>query len=423
MPSQDISNDSTKRVLPWLVAIAVFMESLDTTILNTAVPAIASALQVAPLSMKAVLSSYTLSLAVFIPVSGWMADRYGTRRVFSAAIGLFTLGSILCGISNSIHMLVICRILQGCGGAVMVPVGRLTRVRTFAKSELIRAMSFVAVPALIGPMLGPVAGGLIVGFLHWRMIFFINVPIGILGLYFVYRHLPDFREEHVDQLDIIGLILFGAGVALLSYVLEVFGEHTLSGREILTLLALSFILLLGYVRHAAAIARPLLRLGLFGIRTFRVSVIGGFIIRLAVGGMPFLLPLLYQVGLGYTPVHSGFLIMPQTLAAMSLKMAMPIVLTRFGYRPSAQLQYRDHWTHSRTLRHHRARYAGVAHCAPSLLLRILFVPAIHEYEYARIRRHRRKRHEHGEHHRQHWTTDGDQLQRCFGLASCSALYP
>src|SRR5262249_3016386 len=182
-----------------------------TTILNTGVPAIAAALEVAPLSMKAVLSSYTLSLAVFIPVSGWMADRYGTRRVFSAAIAVFTIGSALCGISTSIHMLVASRILQGCGGAMMVPVGRLTMVRTFAKSELIRAMSFVPVPALIGPMLGPVAGGLIVGFLHWRMIFFINLPIGLLGLYFIYRHLPDYREERVDQLDIIGLILFGSG--------------------------------------------------------------------------------------------------------------------------------------------------------------------------------------------------------------------
>src|SRR4029434_7562981 len=249
----------------------------------------------APLSMKAVLSSYTLSLAVFIPVSGWMADRYGTRRVFSSAIGLFTIGSILCGISNSIYLLVISRILQGCGGAMMVPVGRLTMVRTFAKSELVRAMSFVAVPALIGPMLGPVVGGLIVGFLHWRMIFFINVPIGILGLYFIYRHLPDYREERIDQLDIIGLILFGAGVALFSCVLEVFGEHTLSSREVLGLLALSIVLLLGYGRHAAATPHPLLRLGLFRIRTFRAAVTGGFITRLGVGGMPFLLPLLYQV--------------------------------------------------------------------------------------------------------------------------------
>ena len=331
MPPQDSSNDSIKRLLPWLVAIAVFMEALDTTILNTAVPAIAEALRVAPLSMKAVLSSYTLSLAVFIPVSGWMADRYGTRRVFSSAIAIFTVGSVLCGISNSIHMLVICRILQGCGGAMMVPVGRLTMVRTFAKSELIRAMSFVAVPALIGPMLGPVAGGLIVGFLHWRMIFFINLPIGLLGLYFIYRHLPDYRER-IDPLDITGLILFGAGVALLSYVLEVFGEHSLGDREVLGLLALSIVLLLGYGRHDAATPHPLLRLGLFRIRTFRAAVIGGFITRLGVGGMPFLLPLLYQVGLGYTPVQSGFLIMPQALAAMSLKMSMPLVLTRFGYR-------------------------------------------------------------------------------------------
>ena len=145
---------SSKRLLPWLVAVAFFMESLDTTILNTAVPAIAEALKVAPLSMKAVLSSYTLSLAVFIPISGWMADRFGTRRVFASAIGLFTLGSFLCGISSNIHVLVACRILQGCGGAMMVPVGRLTMVRTFAKSELIRAMSFVAIPGLIGPMLG-----------------------------------------------------------------------------------------------------------------------------------------------------------------------------------------------------------------------------------------------------------------------------
>src|SRR6202163_4477356 len=163
-----LPSDSSKRLLPWLVAVAFFMESLHTTILNTAVPAIAGALKVAPLSMKAVLSSYTLSLAVFIPISGWMADRFGTRRVFASAIGLFTLGSFLCGISGNIHLLVACRILQGCGGAMMVPVGRLTLVRTFAKSELLRTMSFVSIPALVAPMLGPIAGGLIVGYLHWR---------------------------------------------------------------------------------------------------------------------------------------------------------------------------------------------------------------------------------------------------------------
>src|ERR1035437_5002909 len=162
-----------------MVAVAFLMESLDTTILNTAVPTIAEALGVVPLSMKAVLSSYTLSLAVFIPVSGWMADRFGTRRVFASAIGIFTLGSLLCGLSTNIHVLVGCRILQGMGGALMVPVGRLTIVRTFERSELVRAMSFVTIPALIGPMLGPVVGGLIVGYFHWRGIFFFNLPLRI----------------------------------------------------------------------------------------------------------------------------------------------------------------------------------------------------------------------------------------------------
>src|ERR1700678_960015 len=208
-PTSSTLSAASKRLLPWLVAVAFFMESLDTTILNTAVPAISAALHVGPLSMKAVLASYTLSLAVFIPISGWVADRFGTRRVFAAAIGLFTLGSLLCGISSNIHVLVACRILQGCGGAMMVPVGRLTLVRTFAKGELIRAMSFVAIPALIGPMLGPIAGGLIVGYFHWRVIFFVNVPIGLVGLYMVYLHLPDYREKVTHPLDIIGLILFG----------------------------------------------------------------------------------------------------------------------------------------------------------------------------------------------------------------------
>ena len=322
---------SSKRLLPWLVAVAFFMESLDTTILNTAAPAMAAALKVAPLSIKAVLSSYTLSLAVFIPISGWMADRYGTRRVFASAIGLFTLGSLLCGISSDIHLLVACRVLQGCGGAMMVPVGRLTIVRTFAKSELIRAMSFVAIPGLIGPMLGPIAGGLIVGYFHWRVIFFVNLPIGLVGLCLVYLHLPDYREKS-NRLDIVGLVLFGSGIALLSYVLEVFGEHTLSVSEILGLLAISVALLAGYGLHAAKAAYPLLLLSLFRIRTFRAAVSGSFFTRLGIGGIPFLLPLLYQVGLGYTPIQSGLLMMPQAIAAVSLKMTMPRILARFGYR-------------------------------------------------------------------------------------------
>jgi EmrB/QacA subfamily drug resistance transporter len=325
-------SDTAKWLVPWLVAVAFFMEALDTTILNTAVPAIANALHVVPLSMKAVLSSYTLSLAVFIPISGWMADRFGTRRVFSSAIGIFTLGSLLCGISSNIHVLVACRILQGSGGAMMVPVGRLTMVRTFAKSELIRAMSFVAIPGLIGPMLGPVIGGLIVGYFHWRVIFFVNIPIGLLGLYLIYRHLPNYREKQTNPLDVPGFILFGSGIGLLSYVLEVFGEHTLGAGQILGLLALSAVLLAGYGFRAVRTAYPLLRITLFRLRTFRAAVSGSFFTRLGIGGIPFLFPLLYQVGLGFTPIQSGMMMMPQAIAAMSLKLTMPVILTRFGYR-------------------------------------------------------------------------------------------
>jgi EmrB/QacA subfamily drug resistance transporter len=320
------------RLLPWLVAVAFFMQALDTTILNTAVPSIARALGVAPLSMKAVLATYTLSLAVFIPISGWMAGRFGTRRVFAGAIGLFTLGSLLCGLSRNIHLLVAFRALQGFGGAMMVPVGRLTLVRTFAKSELVRAMSFVAVPSLVGPMLGPIAGGLIVGYLHWSVIFFINVPIGLAGLYLVYRHLPDYREEDSPALDVAGLVLFSSGISLLSYVLEIFGEHRLSAAPITALLVLSALLLAAYGLHAARSLHPLLRLGLFQLRTFRAAVAGSFFTRIGIGGIPFLFPLLYQVGLGYTPIESGLLMMPQAIAAMSLKMTVPRILARFGYR-------------------------------------------------------------------------------------------
>jgi EmrB/QacA subfamily drug resistance transporter len=321
-----------RNLLPWLVAVAFFMESLDTTILNTAVPTVSHALGVTPLAMKSVLASYTLSLAVFIPISGWMADRFGTRRVFASAIGLFSLGSLLCGLSNDIRLLVFCRVLQGCGGAMMVPVGRLTLVRAFAKSELVRVMSFVSIPALIGPMLGPIAGGLIVRYLHWRVIFFVNLPIGILGLILVYLHLPDYREEKTPPLDLVGLILFGSGIALLSYVLEVFGEHTLSAQEIIGLLAISLALLAGYQLHARSTKFPLLDLALFRLRTFSTAVSGSFFTRLGIGGVPFLLPLLYQVGLGLTPVQSGLLIMPQAIASMTMKVFMTRVLTRLGYR-------------------------------------------------------------------------------------------
>ena len=400
---------ASKRLLPWLVAVAFFMESLDTTILNTAVPAISAALGVTPLSMKSVLASYTLSLAVFIPISGWMADRFGTRRVFASAIGLFTLGSLLCGVSTSIHLLVLCRILQGCGGAMMVPVGRLTLVRTFAKSELIRAMSFVAIPGLVGPMLGPVAGGLIVGYLHWRFIFFVNIPIGLVGLLLVYMHLPDYREENTHPLDIVGLILFGSGIALLSYVLEIFGEHTLSVREISGLLAISLSLLGGYLLHARGIPYPLLQLKLFGIRTFRAAVSGSFFTRLGIGGVPFLLPLLYQVGLGFTAIESGLLIMPQALAAMSTKFLMPKILARVGYRGvliSNTVMLGILLFLFATI---GVRTPVLAHRGAGFLLRNVQLPAIHQHEYPRLCGRERRADEQRQLHCQHYAADVDQL--------------
>ncbi len=330
-PAQ-INSWNVKRYLPWVVASALFMEQLDSTIVNTAVPTIAASLLVAPLSLKAIVSSYILSLAVCIPLSGWMADRFGTRRVFGIAVALFTFSSILCGLSLNVPMLVASRILQGMAAAMMMPVGRLAIIRTFPKSELLRAMNFVIIPALIGPLLGPTIGGLIVHWLPWRVIFFINIPVGLTALMLIYRHMPDYRGEDPRPLDVVGLILFGTGTALLSWVLEVFGEHHIDAVSAAILFLVSLSLLGAYGWHARQSSYPLLRLTLFRVRTFRVSVIGGFITRLGVGGLPFLLPLLYQLGFGFPAWQSGLLMMPAVAAAMGMKLISSSVLRRFGYR-------------------------------------------------------------------------------------------
>jgi EmrB/QacA subfamily drug resistance transporter len=327
-----MSTETVKRYLPWVVATTLFMEQLDSTIVNTAVPAMAANLHVTPLSLKAVVTSYILSLAVCIPISGWMADRFGTRRVFAAAVALFTMASMLCGISVSVPMLVAARIVQGIAAAMMMPVGRLTIIRTFAKSELLVAMNFVVLPALIGPLLGPTVGGLIVHWLSWREIFFVNVPVGLVAQWLIHRHLPDYRGDAPRPLDVVGLVLFGAGVALLSWLLEVFGEHHIDVTSAAILLLLALSLLAAYGLHASRTEHPLLRLALFRIRTFRVSVVGGFVTRLGIGGLPFLLPLLYQLGLGLPAWESGLLMMPAAAAAMGMKLLAPRILASLGYR-------------------------------------------------------------------------------------------
>jgi EmrB/QacA subfamily drug resistance transporter len=323
---------AVKRYLPWVVATALFMEQLDSTIVNTAVPAMAASLGVEPLSLKAVVASYIVSLAVGIPISGWIADRFGTRRVFSTAVAIFTLASIACGLSVNVTMLVAARILQGLGAALMTPVGRLAIVRTFAKSELLVAMNFVIIPALIGPLLGPTVGGLIVHWVSWREIFFVNVPMGIAALVIIHRYMPDYHGEGRRPLDFVGLVLFGSGTAILSWLLEIFGEHEISVLEGASLLALSLSLLAAYVWHARQIAFPLLQLALFKLRTFRVSVGGGLVTRLGIGGMPFLLPLLYQIGLGLPAWESGLLMMPSAAAAMTMKFLSSRILRRYGFR-------------------------------------------------------------------------------------------
>ena len=327
-----MDSSAVKTYLPWLVATALFMEQLDATVVNTAIPSIAASLGVTPLSLKSIVTSYILGLAVGIPVSGWMADRFGTRRVFLTAIGIFTSASVLCGLSVNAEMMTAARLLQGLGGAMMMPVGRLAIVRTFPKSELLGAMNFVIIPALIGPLLGPTVGGLMVHWTSWRAIFFINVPFGLIAMYLVWRHMPDYHGDERRPLDVLGLILFSTGTAILSWLLEIFGEHTLSGPTMALLLAVSIGLLATYALHASRIKFPLLRLTLLKVRTFRISVVGGFVTRLGVGGLPFLLPLLYQLGLGLPAWQSGLLMMPSAAAAMGMKLIAPKVLARFGYR-------------------------------------------------------------------------------------------
>ncbi|MCW1915093.1 DHA2 family efflux MFS transporter permease subunit [Luteolibacter sp. GHJ8] len=331
-PVAESDLEKTRRYLPWVVAVALFMQQLDGTIVNTAVPTMAESLGVASLALKSVLTSYTIAIAVLIPLSGWLADKFGTKRVFAFAVAVFTLGSLACGLSVNLPMLVASRVLQGIGAAFMMPVGRIALLKTFPKSGILRAMNFVIIPALLGPLLGPLTGGLIVHWLPWRVIFLINIPIGLLGLWLVKKHMPDHRGAVADPLDARGFILFGAGIALLSWVLEIFGEHRMETGWVAGLAAISLGLIGAYFVHARKSANPLLPVDLFRVRTFRVSVVGGFLTRLGISGMPFLLPLLYQLGMGFSPWQAGLLVMPQALAAIGMKLAVQRIMGHFGHK-------------------------------------------------------------------------------------------
>ncbi|MEP6938615.1 MAG: MFS transporter [Rudaea sp.] len=319
-----------KRLLLWLLASSFFMQMLDSTIVNTAAPSIASALGVAPLSLKTALISYTLSLAVFIPLSAWLADRFGTRRVFFGAIAIFTASSLGCGLAQNLPMLIVARIAQGFGGAMMMPVGRMAILRSFPRSEFVGAMAFATIPGLIGPTIGPLLGGLFSTYWSWRMIFLVNLPFGLVGLWMTRRHMPDFRAPARVPLDLAGFGLFALGIGGFSVALEeIVGANYMQGEAIA---AVALVALAIYAWRSLRVAAPIVDLHLLRIPSFRIAVNGGFATRLGVGSMYFLLTLLFQVGFGYSAVMAGLLQMPQAIAMLSTRFFVATIIRHLGYR-------------------------------------------------------------------------------------------
>ena len=321
------------RIVPLIVATALFMENMDSTVIATSLPAIARALGTNPLALKLAVTSYLLSLAIFIPASGWTADRLGARNVFRAAIGIFVLGSIGCAASHSLEEFVAARIFQGMGGAMMTPVGRLILVRSIDKRLLVHAMSLVTIPALVGPICGPPLGGFITTYASWHWIFIINVPIGLAGLVMATRYIPDVRAERPAPFDYVGFILSGLGIGGLAFGLSVMGLEFLPVGVVAALLGVGAASAAAYVVYATHTAAPILDLGLLKLPTFRASIFGGFMFRLGIGALPFLLPLLLQIGFDLTPFQSGLITFTGALGSMFMKAAVAGVLKRLGYRP------------------------------------------------------------------------------------------
>lgn len=317
--------------LPWIAAMAFFMQALDATILNTALPAIAHSLDRSPLAMQSAIISYTLTVAMLIPVSGWLADRFGTRRIFMLAVSLFTLGSLACALSNSLSMLVVFRIIQGIGGAMMMPVARLALLRAYPRSELLPVLNFVTMPGLVGPILGPVIGGVLVTWASWHWIFLINIPIGIAGLIYARKYMPNFTTPR-RSFDMWGFLLFGLSLVLFSSGMELFGEKLVASWLALAVIFSGIALLLAYIRHARRHPTPLISLNLFKTRTFSVGIAGNIASRLGTGCVPFLMPLMLQVGFGYPALIAGCMMAPTALGSILAKSTVTQILRWFGYR-------------------------------------------------------------------------------------------
>jgi EmrB/QacA subfamily drug resistance transporter len=320
------------RLFPLIVASALFMENMDGTVIATSLPAMAKDLGTDPVILKLAFTTYLLALTVFIPISGWCADRFGARDVFRAAILVFTLGSIACGFSTSLEWLITARAIQGLGGAMMVPVGRLILLRAVPKNELVNALAYLTIPALVGPLIGPPLGGFITTYFHWRWIFWINIPVGLLGLALVTAFMPDIQVKNVPKLDVRGFILSGAGLASLVFGTTVLGRDILPGYGAPLMMAAGALLLTAYIMHARQAANPILDLKLLHIETYRSGVIGGSIFRIGAGALPFLLPLMLQIGFGLTPFQSGALTCATAAGALAMKFSAGRILKAFGFR-------------------------------------------------------------------------------------------
>jgi EmrB/QacA subfamily drug resistance transporter len=321
-----------ERLIPLIVATALFMENMDSTVIATSLPAIAADIGTSPLTLKLAITSYLLSLAVFIPASGWTADRFGARMVFSLAVAVFMVGSIGCALASSVTGFVIARILQGAGGAMMTPVGRLVLLRSIDKSALVNAMAWVTVPALVGPVIGPPLGGFITTYFSWHWIFLINIPIGLLGIFMALRYIDPIRSEKPERFDLYGLVLAGIGLGGIAFGLSVAGLNLLPWTIVAALVTIGTISMTLYVIHARRTASPVLDFSMLRLPTLRASIIGGFLFRLGIGALPFLLPLLMQVGFGLSPFKSGLVTFASAVGAMGMKTLAARIIKTFGFR-------------------------------------------------------------------------------------------
>lgn len=323
---------SRQRLVALVVACALFMQTLDATVLGTALPAIGGAFDMDPVRLHLAMTSYLISLAVFMPMSGWLADRFGTRTVFRIAILVFVTASIGCGASTSLGQLVTMRIIQGIGGAMMVPVARLALLRAVPKASLVQAMTWVSVPALLGPVVGPPLGGFIVTYASWPWIFWINVPIGLLGIVLSSLFFENLRAERIDRFDRRGFVLSAVAIAGVLFGCELAPHTDIAGSTGPVLLALGLTATGLYIAHALSHSAPILDLRLLAIPTFRVAVVGGSLFRFGIGAIPFLLPLMLQEAFGKSALASGLITFAAAAGALAMKFAAPRALAYLGFR-------------------------------------------------------------------------------------------